>query len=84
MIRKGLAGGFCFKRVKVAGDERYHDQPDKNQYSHPVEALEYAMLGAGEGRMALQPDRAHVEAQGPKQRKAKMHSSGGRQSRAKR
>lgn len=26
--------------------------PDKNEYSHPVEALEYAMQGGGEGRSA--------------------------------
>lgn len=53
MIRKGLMGGFCYRRLKLAGEDRYTDQPDKNQYSHPVEALEYAMLGAGELRSAL-------------------------------
>lgn len=52
-IRKGLAGGFCYKRVMIAGDERYHDEPDKNKYSHPVEALEYALQGEGEGDQAI-------------------------------
>ena len=28
-------------------------KPDKNEYSHPVEALEYALQGEGEGRQAL-------------------------------
>lgn len=51
MLRKGLAGGFCYKRIQVSG-ERYHDKPDKNQYSHIVEAAEYGLLGAGEGREA--------------------------------
>ncbi|OOZ41700.1 hypothetical protein BOW52_04365 [Solemya elarraichensis gill symbiont] len=51
-VRKGLAGAFCSRRVKVAGDERYSDVPDKNKYSHPVEALEYALQGGGEGREA--------------------------------
>lgn len=55
LIRKGLAGGFQFRRLKVAGDERYTDEPDKNMYSHPVEALEYVMLGEGEGDAALLP-----------------------------
>lgn len=55
IIRKGLAGGFQFRRLKVAGDERYTDEPDKNMYSHPVEALEYMALGEGEGRAALLP-----------------------------
>ena len=52
MIRKGLQGGFCYRRVQVSGD-RYTDEPDKNEYSHPVEALEYALQGEGEGRSAL-------------------------------
>ncbi len=52
MIRKGLQGGFCYRRVMVSG-EKYTDEPDKNEYSHPVEALEYALQGEGEGRQAL-------------------------------
>ena len=59
MIRKGLAGGFCFRRLKVSGDERYIDTPDKNIYSHPVEALEYMALGEGEGSAALIPADYH-------------------------
>lgn len=51
MTRKGLAGGFCYRRVQVAG-EKYSDEPDKNQYSHPVEACEYALQGGGEGKEA--------------------------------
>jgi len=52
-IRKGLAGGFCFKRILVVGEPRYHDEPDKNRYSHPVEALEYGLQGEGEGRTVI-------------------------------
>ena len=51
-IRKGLKGAFCYRRVQVSG-ERYTDVPDKNEYSHPVEALEYGLQGEGEGRSAL-------------------------------
>lgn len=53
MWRKGLAGGFCYKRVQVIGDERYKDEPDKNKYSHICEAGEYGLMQAGEGRKAL-------------------------------
>ncbi len=53
MIRKGLAGGFCYKRVMTSGDPKYHNEPDKNKYSHYVEALEYALLGEGEGRAGI-------------------------------
>jgi len=59
-LRKGLAGGFCYKRVQVAGDERYRDVPDKNQYSHVVEALEYALLDAGEKATVAKSQKAVV------------------------
>ena len=52
VTRKGLAGGYCFRRLRIAGEERFTEQPDKNMYSHPVEALEYALLGGGEGHAA--------------------------------
>lgn len=47
ITRKGMQGGYMFKRVKVAGDERYRDAPDKNKYSHPCEAGQYLMMGVG-------------------------------------
>jgi hypothetical protein len=49
MVRKGLQGGFCYRRIQVSG-EKYTDDPDKNEYSHPVEACEYGLQGEGEGR----------------------------------
>lgn len=49
MLRKGMAGGYCYKRVQVSGDERFHDKPDKGRYSHVCDADQYLMLGAGEG-----------------------------------
>lgn len=48
-LRKGLRGGYCYKRLQVAGADRFQDKPDKNIYSHVCEALEYAMVGEGEG-----------------------------------
>ncbi|MBT4687945.1 MAG: hypothetical protein HOM62_23540 [Rhodospirillaceae bacterium] len=53
MLRKGFVGGFHYKRVKVTGDERYHDKPSKNKYSHPHDALQYLLLGGGEGNVVL-------------------------------
>lgn len=52
-LRKGMAGGYCFKRVQVAGDERYKDAPDKNRFSHVCEALQYLAVGEGEDRRAV-------------------------------
>jgi hypothetical protein len=50
VTRKGLQGGYAFKRLKVSGDERYRDVPDKNKFSHPCEAGQYMVMGAGEGQ----------------------------------
>lgn len=47
MIRRGLGGRFRYRKVQVGG-ERYELKPEKNEYSHPCEALEYALLGGGE------------------------------------
>lgn len=54
-LRAGLAGKYCFKRVVVAG-ERYSDTPDKNEYSHVADALQYLCLGLGKGRALLQTE----------------------------
>ena len=52
MLRKGMAGGFCYKRVQVSG-EKYADKPDKGIYSHIVEAAEYLLQGQGCGSAAV-------------------------------
>lgn len=44
MIRKGLMGNFQYGRVKVGGQERYHEKPLKNIYSHVCEGLEYIAM----------------------------------------
>jgi hypothetical protein len=44
LIRKGFNGGYHYKRVQVTGDERYRDVPEKNDYSHPHDALQYMAL----------------------------------------
>ena len=49
---KGFEGQYCYKRMEVSG-ERYADKPDKNMYSHVHDALQYMLLGAGEGRALM-------------------------------
>jgi hypothetical protein len=53
-LRKGMNGGYCFRRIQVAGDARYEDKPLKNRFSHVCEALQYALVGAGEDRAPLE------------------------------
>jgi len=75
---KGFEGGYSYKRLQVSG-ERFDDKPEKNMYSHIHDALQYLMLGAGEGRQLIsgqKPARAFnakkefdVFARKPKQQK---------------
>jgi hypothetical protein len=57
VTRKGLNGGFRYKRMQVAGEAKYQERPEKNRFSHPCEALEYGALGINE-RLGYQPTKA--------------------------
>ena len=48
-IIRGFDGGYHYRRMQVSG-ERYEDKPNKNRFSHIHDALQYMLLGAGEGR----------------------------------
>lgn len=48
MLRKALAGGYHYKRVQVSGTARYEQKPNKNEYSHVSDALQYLMSSGGE------------------------------------
>jgi hypothetical protein len=50
-IRKALAGGYHYQRIKVSGADRFAEMPQKDEHSHIADALQYALLGAGEGRL---------------------------------
>lgn len=39
--RRGLQGGYHYRRMRIAG-ERFTETPEKNQFSHPCDALGYA------------------------------------------
>ena len=58
ILRKGMAGGYNYKRIQVSGQERYRDVPDKGSYSHVCEAGQYMLVGAGEARILVKRDRA--------------------------
>jgi len=48
-IIKGFDGGYHYRRMQVSG-EKYDEKPNKNRFSHIHDALQYMLLGAGEGR----------------------------------
>lgn len=56
-LRKGMSGGYNYKRLQVSGEERYRDVPDKNMYSHVCEAGQYMLVGAGEAKTLIKRDR---------------------------
>ena len=42
VLRKGFQGRYQYKKIKIAGAaERFHEKPDKNEYSHPHDGLQY-------------------------------------------
>lgn len=49
MLRRGLSGQYSFKRVKGAMGEAFHSKPDKNQYSHLADALQYLCMAFSYG-----------------------------------
>lgn len=53
ILRRGFNGGYKYKRLQVRGDARYTPEPDKNKFSHPHDALQYLLSGAGEYRSLI-------------------------------
>ena len=52
-LRKGFASGYQYRRMQVSGEAKYDLRPNKNKYSHVHDALQYLMLGGGEGRKLI-------------------------------
>jgi hypothetical protein len=52
-LKKALLGGYFFAKVGREGSMRWSDRPVKNESSHVADAMQYLMLGAGEGRAVL-------------------------------
>jgi hypothetical protein len=45
ILIKAMAGGYHYRRVNIAGLEKFEDRPNKNSFSHVAEALQYALVG---------------------------------------
>ena len=60
-LRKAMAGGYCYRRLQVSGDEKYADKPDKGRWSHVAEALQYAAVGMGEDRRVVSGGRTSLQ-----------------------
>ena len=51
-LKKGFNGGYYYRRLQTSGS-RYDEKPYKNRYSHIHDALQYMMMGAGEGKQLI-------------------------------
>lgn len=47
VLRKGFNGGYKYRRLQVKGEDRFTEEPIKNAYSHPHDALQYVALESG-------------------------------------
>lgn len=45
MVIGGFAAHYKYKRVRQGTRDAYMDRPEKNAWSHPLEALQYGVLG---------------------------------------
>lgn len=52
-LRKACAGGYHYRRVKLATELKFEEKPYKNMSSHVAEALQYYELGLGGGREVI-------------------------------
>lgn len=54
-LREGFAGGYVYKEMRN-NSGRYSERPDKNMYSHPMDATQYLALWAKYGYVATKKD----------------------------
>lgn len=45
MVRGGLAAHYKYRRVRQGTRDAFTDRPEKNAWSHPLEAAQYGVLG---------------------------------------
>lgn len=48
VLREGFNSGYRYKRIKTTGGTTYMDVPEKNEFSHVHDGLQYWLLGNGE------------------------------------
>jgi hypothetical protein len=53
VLRKGFISGYHYKLLRTGDGSQTHSEPNKNEYSHPHDALQYLLLGGGEANIVL-------------------------------
>jgi hypothetical protein len=65
MVRGGLASKYHFPKFSAGGETRYGAKPVKNDWSHPIEGLQYGLLGGGEYLAVMGRRRDRTQASAP-------------------
>jgi hypothetical protein len=65
ILRKGFASMYHYKFVRSGDGTRVHEEPAKNEFSHPHDALQYMMLGGGEHHVVMNRTRRASRSRGP-------------------
>lgn len=67
VLRRGFTKDYCYKRLSIAGEERYQDKPNKaSPSSHPHDGLQYiAMEFAPQSIMKDKGEENHVDMWNP-------------------
>jgi hypothetical protein len=65
VLRKAFNSGYRFRKLQIAGVDRYDDRAEKNEFSHVMEGLQYGMSGGGE----------HLEVTGRRERRERARRS---------
>jgi hypothetical protein len=76
-LLEGFSGGYHYRKLDIAGDAQYTNEPVKNMSSHVHDALQYLMLGAGEGAAMAMAGRRYengVDGRGAKMKVAPRKS----------
>lgn len=42
MLRKGFLGGYHYRKIRAGSVDKFMDRPEKNRFSHPMDALMHA------------------------------------------
>jgi hypothetical protein len=53
MLRRALAGGYRYKQQRLGLGLNYSETPEKNEFSHVADALQYLLSGGGEASVVL-------------------------------
>lgn len=59
LLRKGFNGGYRFRKLQVAGAERYSETAEKNQYSHAHDGLGYVCLYLRQNHVHVRVKKKH-------------------------